>query len=99
MVWHAPVEAPVAAGLERRGKVVAVALGVDAAVPVAPAVRGSPVLTGASCVVLVGRNLFPIVLFLLSCSEAQKGAKGQLTVVDADTATGDLVRWIVSTRQ
>ncbi len=38
MVWHVPVEAPVAAGLERRGEVVAVALGVDAAVPVAPAV-------------------------------------------------------------
>ena len=38
MARHLPVEAPVAAGLERRGEVVAVALGVDAAVPVAPAV-------------------------------------------------------------
>ncbi len=44
-----PVEAPVAARLERSGEAVALALGVDAAVPVAPAVGGGTVLLGAGC--------------------------------------------------
>ncbi len=47
--WDEPVEAPVAASLERRREAVAVALGVDATVPVAPAVGGSTVLLGAGC--------------------------------------------------